>query len=275
MTIESAVAGHYTTGGLTPRILDALRGQGIDPGRLKPEHLDPVGEFHIGGIQATRELVGQIALGPKDHVLDIGSGLGGTARFIAGSAGCRVTGLDLTPEFVETARALSALVGMTGATGFEVGSAVEMPFADDSFDAATLLHVGMNIPDKGRLMAEAARVLRPGSPFAVYEVMRTGPGELAFPVPWAEGPETSFLGSPDHYRDAAEAAGFRVGQVRERRAFALDFFAEVQRRMVAGGPPALGVHLVMAGNRAAKVANMIANIEAGLIAPVEMILHAP
>lgn len=275
MTIENAVAAHYTTGSLTARIIDALRAQGIDPDRARPDDLGAVGEFHIGGVAATRELVGRLAPGPKDTVLDIGSGLGGTARHIAGSAGCSVTGLDLTPEFVETARALSAMVGMAGTTRFEIGSATAMPFADRSFDAATLLHVGMNIPDKGALMAEAARVLRPGSTFAIYEVMRTGPGDLAYPVPWAEGPETSFLGSPEDYRAAAEAAGFRVGHVRDRRAFALDFFHELQRRASAGGAPALGVQLVMAGNRAAKVANMIANIEDGLIAPVEMFLHIP
>lgn len=274
MTIEDAVAAHYTTGSLTRNIRLALADLGIDPDQATPEDLKPVDEFHIGGIAATRALLDQVAIAPGGAVLDIGSGLGGTSRHIAARTGCTVTGLDLTPEFVETATALSAMVGMAGATRFQVGSALDMPFADNSFDAATLLHVGMNIPGKARLMAEAARVLRPGSPFAVYEVMRTAPGEIAFPVPWAEDPATSFLGSLDDYRAAAEAAGFAVTALRDRRDFALAFFAEVQARMAAG-PSALGIHLLMARNRAEKIANMIANIEAGLIAPVEMILHAP
>jgi ubiquinone/menaquinone biosynthesis C-methylase UbiE len=60
-----------------------------------------------------------------------------------------------------------------------------MPFPDRSFDGAYMLHVGMNIEDKEKLASEVARVLRPGSVFGIYDVMRTGPGELAYPVPWA------------------------------------------------------------------------------------------
>lgn len=275
MTIETAVAAHYTTGALIDRIRDALAALGVDPERPSPEDLKPVDEFHIGGVAATSELLGQIAIGRDAEVLDIGSGLGGTPRYIAGATGARVTGLDLTPEFVETATALSEMVGMAGRTRFTVGSALDMPFAPDSFDAATLIHVGMNIPDKPRLMAEAARVLRPGSPLAIYEVMRIAPGEIAFPVPWAQTPATSFLGRIEDYRAAAESAGFRVVAMRERRAFALDFFAAMQARLAEAGPPPLGLHLLMPTSRVEKIANMIANIEAGRIAPVEMILRAP
>lgn len=271
--IEAEVARHYGAGGLIERIRAGLAALGVEAAR--PEDLKPVDEFHIGGVQATEELVGQIALAPGMEVLDIGSGLGGTARHVARASGARVTGLDLTPEYVAAARALSAMVGLGEATRFEAGSALDMPFEDRSFDAALLLHVGMNIPDKRRLFAEARRVLKPGGVFAVYEVMRTGEGELAFPVPWAMRPETSFLGTPGDYREAARAAGFEVAAERERRAFALDFFARMAERMrAAGGPPPLGIHLLMGDTAPVKIANMVANIQAGRIAPVEMILRA-
>jgi SAM-dependent methyltransferase len=116
--------------------------------------------------------------------LDIGSGIGGPARMIALRYGCRVTGVDLTPHFVEAARALSGMCGMADRVRFVVGSAVALPLRAASFDLALLLHVGMNVPDKSALFREARRVLRDGGTFAVYEVMRTGEGKLAFPVPW-------------------------------------------------------------------------------------------
>jgi hypothetical protein len=137
------------------------------------------------------------------------------------------------------------------------------------------MHVGMNIEDKRRLMAEAVRVLRRGGAFVVYEVMRTGEGELAYPVPWAPTPETSFVATPGEYREAARAAGFEMENERERRAFALDFFAQMRARMAESGPTPLGLHLLMGETAREKIANMIANIEAGRIAPVEMILRKP
>lgn len=273
MTTESAVASHYTTGGLLDRIVDALRTLGVDPARATPADLKPVDEFHIGGVAATRDLLAQIDIGPGMQVLDIGSGLGGTPRYIAAISGATVTGLDLTSEFVETATALSEMVGMADVTRFRTGSAVAMPFEDAGFDVAVLLHVGMNIEDKVRLMHEAARVLKPGGTFAVYDVMKTGDRSIDFPVPWADGPAYSFLADLDAYRAAAADAGFEEISSRNRREIALRFFADQKTRMEADGAPVLGIHLLMGQSRAEKVANMVANITAGLIAPTELILR--
>ncbi|MEM6624620.1 MAG: methyltransferase domain-containing protein [Pseudomonadota bacterium] len=273
MSLEDAVAGHYTTGGLLDRIASALRSVGVEPTAATPDDLKPVDEFHIGGVAATRDLIAQLDITFGDAVLDIGSGLGGTSRHVAATTGAHVTGLDLTPEFVETATALSIMVGMAGRTEFQQGSAVEMPFGDGTFDAALLLHVGMNIPDKVRLLAEAARVLRPGGTFAVYDVMKTGDQPIDFPVPWAEVPENSFLADLDCYRDAAQAAGFREVAARDRSEIALQFFADQRARLEADGPPALGIHLMMGETRGLKVKNMVANIKSRRIAPTELILQ--
>src|SRR3546814_3455016 len=114
-------------------------------------------------------------------LLDIGCGLGGAARHFARACGCTVTGVDLTPEYVAVAEALTRMVGQADRVAFRAGSALDLPFEAASFDAATLLHVGMNIPDKDRLCAEAARVLKPGGVFGVYDGMRVGDGALTFP----------------------------------------------------------------------------------------------
>ena len=274
MTLETDVAAHYTSGTLLQQIRDGLAAMGVDPDRPAPEDLKPVDEFHVGGLQATEDLIAQVAFGPGMHVLDIGSGLGGTARYVAGRTGAKVSGIDLTPEFVDVARALSAAVGLDGRTGFQTGSATDLPFPDGQFDAAIMLHVGMNVPDKGRVMAEAARVLKPGAVFAVYEMMRTGDGEVAYPVPWAEVAGHSFLEPLAVYRAAAADAGFEIEAERERRELGIEFFVRARAAVAAGLPP-IGLHLIQGANAKLKRDNMYDNLTAGLIAPVELILRKP
>jgi len=152
------------------------------------------------------------------------------------------------------------------------GSALDLPFEDGAFDAAYMMHVGMNIANKDQLFGEVARVLKAGGSFGIYDVMRTGQGDLAFPVPWAMSGETSALATPAQYRSALESAGFTLSAERNRQDFALEFFAELSAKAAAAeGPPPLGLHILMGETRAEKVKNMVGNISAGLIAPVELI----
>lgn len=271
MAVEQDVARHYTHGALERAILDGLKAMGRTADRLQPDDLAAIDEFHIGGHRATADLADQLGLKPGMALLDLGSGLGGPARFFARQYGCRVTGVDLTPEYVQVADSLTRMVGLAGRASFRVGSATQLPFDAASFDAATLLHVGMNIADKDSLAAEVTRVLKPDGVFAVYDVMRTGAGDLDFPLPWAVAPATSFLAEPSTYRRALERAGFAVAAERNRRDFAIEFFKTLRARMGTAGPPPLGLHVLMGETAQRKVANMIANIEAGRIAPVEMI----
>lgn len=273
--IEERVAAHYTTTSLLERIRQALIEMGIDPGAARPEDLKPVDEFHTAGVESTEALLDQLEIGPDTRVLDIGSGLGGTARLIAARHGASVTGVDLTPAFVETAAALSDMVGLGDKTRFEVGSALDLPVEDHSCDLALLLHVGMNVRDKRALFGEARRALAPSGTFAIFEVMR-GPndGALQFPYPWAEESAFSFVEPPDVYRGAADAAGFMPIAERDRSAFAIDYFTRVFAALAENGPPALGIHLLMRDTAPVKLQNYFAGVKAGLIAPVEMIFRA-
>ena len=185
MSVEHEVSNHYDHGGLIKAIEAALAKSGIERDAVTIADLAPVDEFHIGGRPATMDLAGPLALNSSDRVLDVGCGLGGAARFFADQFGCSITGIDLTAEYVETAGILSGWVGLSGRTAFEHASALAMPFGNASFEAAYMLHVGMNIEPKFELFTEIARVLIPGSRLAVYDVMRTGDGDLAYPVPWA------------------------------------------------------------------------------------------
>lgn len=272
MTNPQDVSRHYTHGDLIAAIRGGLAALGKTPDRISVDDLAPVDEFHIGGRQASEDFLGQLDFTPDSHVLDIGCGLGGGARFVASRYGSHVTGIDLTPEYVETARTLSGWVGLQDRISLHQGSALALPFAEASFDGAYMLHVGMNITDKATLFAEVARVLRPGAAFGIYDVMRTGEGELAFPLPWATTPSSSAVGTPEDYRVALERAGFAIIAERERRGFALSFFDQLRARTAAaGGPPPLGLHLLMGRTTPEKVNNMIGNIAAGRIAPVEII----
>jgi SAM-dependent methyltransferase len=275
MEIEQSVARHYTHGSLERAIFDALSASGKDLDRLAPADLSPVDEFHIGGRQATMDFAAELGIKPGSRLLDIGSGLGGASRYFAEALQCRVTGVDLTDEYVRAAQALAARVGLEKLVAYQQGSALALPFALGSFDGAYMLHVGMNIEDKARLFAGVRRVLKPGGIFGIYDVMRVGEGELSFPVPWASSPETSFVESAGAYRRLLEGAGFAVEKERNRRAFAVDFFEQLRARAAqAGGPPTLGLNILMGATAPQKVANMIVILEQGLIAPTEIISRA-
>ena len=267
---EELVADHYGISGLFDKIVGALADAGVPKNKLTMDDLKPVDEFHIGGVAATKALLDPIGLAPGSRILDIGSGLGGPARFMAQRYGAKVTGVDLTPEFVETAQKLTEAVGLD--VGFTVGSALDLPFEQETYDVATLLHVGMNLPNKSKLFAEAARVLGPTGRFVVYDVMQFG-ANPNFPVPWAEAPEASFLATPDDYLAAAGDAGFSLVHRSDRGEVACAFFAEMQARMAAGDGPVVGVPLLMGENAPEKAANMRAAVEAGDIQPVEMIFE--
>lgn len=269
-----AVAEHYSHGALEQRILDALAMMGVDPERLEPDQLAPVDEFHIGGRLATVDLVDQLELQAGLRVLDVGSGLGGTARYLVRAHDVEVIGVDLTEEYVQVASSLTRRSGLAGRAEFRQGSATDLPFPESTFDRACMLHVGMNIADKAAAFREVRRVLVDGGSFGVYDIMRTGSGEISYPVPWAAGPATSFLAQPQRYRDLLAEAGLLVEAERDRREFGINFLRGMLTKIAESGPPPLGLHLVMGKDAAVKIANLVDSLERGVLAPIELICSA-
>jgi SAM-dependent methyltransferase len=272
MPAQGDVSNHYTHGGLVEAIRAGIVSLGKTTDSVTIDDLGPVDEFHIGGRKASEDFLGQLGFTPEKHVLDVGCGLGGAARFVANRYQSRVTGIDLTGEYIETGKVLCKWVGLDQRISLHQGSALSMPFADRSFDGAYMLHVGMNIENKEQLCSEVCRVLRSGSPFGIYDVMRIGPGDLRYPVPWAATADLSALAEPERYKKALQAAGFALTAERNRRDFALAFFDALRAKTAGtGGPPPLGLHILMGKSTPEKVRNMIDNISNGRIAPVELI----
>ncbi|MCB1747519.1 MAG: methyltransferase domain-containing protein [Gammaproteobacteria bacterium] len=276
MPDRDLVSAHYTHGRLVDAIAEGVAQLGKTIETVTVEDLGPVDEFHVGGRVATEAFLDQLDIGAEHHVLDVGCGLGGASRFAAARYGCRVTGVDLTPEYVATGNTLCSWVGLGDRVTLEVGDATALKQENDSFDRAFVMHVGMNIADKTALTAELFRVLRPGGLAGIYDVMLSGDGALSYPVPWAASAAGSALATPLDYRTALEAAGFRVVAERNRRDFAVEFFARLKARAEgAGGPPPLGIHLLMGDTAPLKVRNMIENIARDRIAPVELVAEKP
>ena len=274
--VEEQVAQHYSHGALEPTILDALRGAGKNPDKLELADLEPFDEFHAGGREATVEFGSQMRLGRGSYVLDVGSGVGGPARYFARALGWRVVGIDLTREFVEVATSLSRRAGMDGLVSFQQANAVATPFESGTFDGAYTIHVAMNIEDKVSLFREVRRVLKPGGRFGIFDIMREGEGPLTFPLPWARAKDTSFVETIETYRELLRRAGFEVEKERNRRAFTVEFFQKVQARAAANGGklPPLGLHLLAGQEWPQRIQNFMADFGRGLVAPVEMICLA-
>lgn len=271
MDTETAVRRHYAHGTLAAAIRAALAAAGKNPDAPGADDLAPLDEFHVGGRAATAELVAQLGLEARMRILDVGCGIGGTARHLAKTFGCRVVGVDLSAEYVAVAAELSLRSGFSGRIAYAQASATALPFAAGAFDGAVMLHVGMNIADKAALFAEIRRVLVPGAPFGLYDLMRASAGALAFPLPWASDAATSLVETPETYRQCLDSAGFHIASMRDRREAALDLLGKLAARTKQQGPSPLGLQVVMGPEARRKVANMTGALGAGIIAPVEIV----
>ncbi|MGC1416381.1 MAG: class I SAM-dependent methyltransferase [Candidatus Acidiferrum sp.] len=270
MKTEEKVAGHYTRGKLEEAILAAAKAAGKDTAQLTASDLTAIDEFHVGGLEATQMLARGMGLRADMALLDVGCGIGGPARYFAGEQNCRVTGIDLTEEFVKTAESLTKLVKLDARANFRLASALAMPFAAETFEGAYMIHVGMNLADKAGVFREVGRVLKSGAQFTIFDLMRGREGTLRFPLPWATSEETSFVVNAEQYRKALEAAGFVVEKEQSHLAFAVEFTQRTASRLAASGPPALGLHVLMGEKTPMMLKNVLEGMVEGIFDVIEM-----
>jgi sarcosine/dimethylglycine N-methyltransferase len=256
-TPPGRVEGHYASGSLVDSVLAAVDAAGLPRTGLKTTDLSALDQFHARGLAATKDLAALAGIDGTSRVLDVGSGIGGPARHLAETLGCTVVGVDLTAEYCRLATALSQRTTVADKVSFQTANALDLPFADGSFDVAWTQHVAMNIADRSKLYGEMYRVLKPGGRIAVYDAVSIKRQEPVFPVPWARDASTSFLWDSDATKAVLEKTGFKIRTWRDATEEAKQFFAA---RSSPPGPSALGLHLlmgpdfrIMAGNYARSV----------------------
>lgn len=261
------VRAHYHATGLTERLKTAL---GPEDALLTPQQLAALDQFHTRGLAATVELATLAAITADMSVLDVGAGIGGPARVLATTCGCRVTGIDLSEPFVAAARYLTERTGQSERVSFQTASALELPFDAGHFDAVLLQHVAMNISDRARLYRELRRVVKPGGTFATFDVVLRD-GEPHYPVPWARTTATSFLLSADATRAAIELAGFRTRTWQDDTEAAKAWFAQLR---TSGPPPSPNLGVVMGPDFAQLATNLGRNLLEGRLGILTAVFEA-
>ncbi|GAB3430374.1 class I SAM-dependent methyltransferase [Flindersiella endophytica] len=231
----------YSAGDSRRDIENALAAAGKHLDDLQPADLALLDDFHTMGRFATShlaDLAGLAGLGPDSAVLDAGSGIGGTARYIADRFGCRVTALDLSEDYCATARWLNHLVRLDDRITVHHGDVTDLPFADRTYQVVFSQHVQMNIADKHRLYQEAHRVLADSGTLAIWDITAGTLDEPDYPLPWADDPRLSHVVDSDHLRGTIEAAGFEI----ERWNDLTEQAATTMQLIVTMPPNPLGLH---------------------------------
>jgi sarcosine/dimethylglycine N-methyltransferase len=259
----------YSTGASRQAIEQALVAAGKDLGHLRPEDLALLEDFHTMGRIATAQLADLAGITPQDEVLDAGSGIGGTARYLAGRSRCHVVAVDLTEEYCQTARWLNQLAGLDDRICVRQADVTDLPFEDATFTLMFSQHVQMNVPDKALLYHEARRVLAVGGRLALWDIAAGENGEPDFPVPWADRAEYSHLATPGRLRAAIETSGFEIEQWNDLTVYA----APMMQTLLALPPSPIGLQAFVPDFET-KASNLTAALADGRLRTVQGIARA-
>ena len=267
----ASLEAHYSASGIEARIMAALRAEGLNPERrLSPAELGALDHFHTGGVAASRELLELAHIRTTDCVLDIGAGLGGSARMLASAIGCRVACVEMSSDFCAGAMLLNRLTGLDDRIQVHEGSALDLPFSDDSFDVVWMQNVGMNIADKRKLYAEIYRVLKPNGRFAFQEMAAGKVATSYFPLPWATDPADSFLASAEEMQSALTDSGFTAELFEDTSDAHL---SRTSANATPAAPGQLGL-AVYVDNLAQKAANARRSLQEGQVRLVRGVFRA-
>lgn len=269
------IHSYYSPDDLYGKIVEGLNKLGKDLSKVTLDDLQPVDEFHIRGDAATKELIRLAAFTPDMHILDVGCGIGGSTRRLSSETGCRVTGIDLSDEYIDTAERLTALLKMQDRVTFQACSALELPFADNSFDGVWSLQMNMNVEDKLAWLAETRRVLKPGGRAILYEVCGSKNTPLHFPVPWAQDASMSFLVPPDAFREVITAAGFDIAVWTDKTDLAKVAFSQAKKPEGEPTLPVLGVYMLVGRDIGMKAYNLHRNLDEERVSLIETVAVKP
>ncbi len=275
MQNKQAIANNWAKGDVYAPILSALEKAGKSLEGLTVEDLAPVDHVHARGLSATIDLADRLPVKSNYHILDIGCGLGGPARYFAKRFGCKVTGIDITPAFVEAGNKLTALLGMETHVTIEFGDGQHLPYVDRIFDGAYTQHVTMNVADRCQFFGEAYRVLKPGAFFAITEHGLGPTGNPHYPVPWSNDGSGAYLMPPSETRRLLETTGFEDIRMEGTGEKYLAAYKRVIELAAQGALPPVGIHILMGESAPQKIRNAARNIEEGRTDPVQVLCRKP
>lgn len=267
---DNATLSYYAGPEVVDTLRDALAGAGLDPNALLIDDLAPLDEFHALGRAATLALAELASPRSGDRVLDVGAGIGGPARFLAARYDAHVTALDATARFCRAAEMLTRGTGLADRVEVVCGDALALPFDDQSFDLVWTQALSQNIADKGRLVAELARVVRPGGRVAMFELVAGPGGPLEFPVPWGDREEQSWLISAQAMRELLDSSPLTVTTWNEGPRALAAIATAAQSIPAPAADTALGLHLLMPDHDA-RMAGLARNVAQQKIALVQVI----
>jgi ubiquinone/menaquinone biosynthesis C-methylase UbiE len=256
---NSPVEEHYYQQGIFEHIVQLMKETGKE--KITREDIAVIDEFHVRGGAVSMELAAEAAFNKDTLVLDVGCGIGGPCRMLAATNGCKVTGIDLTEEFIRTAKLLSQETGLQHLTTFVPGDALHLPFADESFDVVWTQHVQMNIEDKRGFYSEIKRVLKKGGRIIYYDIFSKNHEPIYFPVPWAIDQSLSFLITTDELNKLLTELGFTKNQTKDQTPEAIHFFKELVERNAKEGPPKVGIFVLMGKGTNEKLGGLVRNIK--------------
>jgi len=271
VTSEKTIADHWAKGDVYARIVSALGEMSKSLDAVTLEDLAPVDHFHARGFPATVELADRLPIKAGQHIVDIGCGLGGPARYIAKRFQCKVSGLDITQPFVEAGNRLTSLLRMEDQVTIRQGDGQRLPYGDATFDGAYTQHVTMNVSNRPSFFSEAHRVLKSGAFFALTEHGLGPNGDPHYPLPWSEDGSGAYLVAPSETRALLETAGFDDIVLEDTGAKYLTGYKDVIEKAEKGMLPPLGIHILMGETAPQKTRNAARNIEEGRTHPIQVI----
>lgn len=191
------------------RIITELHARGIDDDApLSVDDLTPFDQYHYYGTQAVDHAAQALGIAADTEVLEVGSGIGGPARYLADRTKCRMTALELQPDLNETANILTGRCSLGDRVSHVCGDILDGGQSGQDYDALVSFLCFLHIPDRATLFAKCREALRPGGTMFIEDFTKlTEPDEAQ----WADLKEKvlcPYLPSPQDYEEQLREAGF-------------------------------------------------------------------